>query len=104
MENPEKTATTVKPKKADKTSTKTTKMLDANQSLQIEVVSLQAQLLKEQELSMNLQQVVVELRRELFQLRSGMSAQANDKLIADLGLQGDVKLTKMPDGRYQAEF
>lgn len=99
MENPEKTVAT-----KTKKPTKTVKTLDATQSLQVEIVSLQSQLLKEQELSVNLQQAVVELRKELIQIRSNMSAQANDKLIADLGLKGDVKLSKLPDGRYQAEF
>lgn len=104
MENPEKTIERINAPKLKNLPTKTTKVLDVNQSFQVEIVSLQTQLLREQELSMNLQQGIVELRKELFQIRNNMSIQANDKLISDLGLKGDVKLTKLPDGRYQAEF
>ena len=83
---------------------KTVKMLDEVQSLRVDLVNLQTQLLREQELNTNLQQAIVEMRKELAVYRTQLSRAENEKLIDDLGLKGEINLKKLENGRYQAEF
>lgn len=73
------------------------------ESLKIEVATLNAQLLKEQERVVQYQQKIVDLTKENLQLRTQIVQNGNEKLFDELGIKGKVRLKKLEDSRYQLE-
>lgn len=77
--------------------------LNELESAKIDIITLKTQLINEQKKSREYQQVIVDLRKEVLDLRAQLQESENDKTLLEMGIIGNNRVVKTDNGKYRVE-